>query len=135
MRAQRRTPEYTFIQTVLTGNAQRTGFKVAYQRFLEMLPDDTPFEAQQVIQRLLEYMIQNPEAKDTLEGIEQCWPLQPAAQPRPELVRRAMQTLVYLGWVIESRVTDRILVYSVSPSGLSDGAAYLERVGHEKEVG
>jgi hypothetical protein len=87
--------------------------------------DEIPDELQEAIQMLLEYMFRNPEAKDTLEGIQRCWV--PADALSRDLVRRSMQILVRLGWVDETTVAGTILVYSASFAGLSAGREYLDR--------
>jgi hypothetical protein len=93
-----------------------------------MRPDDAPFEVQQIMRELMNYWRQNPEAKDTLGGIEHCWLKHDNDFASHSLIQRAVQILLHLKWVSESSVGDGVLLYSVSPTGLAEAAVYLDRV-------
>lgn len=91
-----------------------------------MLPDDQPFEVQEAISRVMEYLIENPEAKDTLDGIERWWIGAGAAVPRHALVERAVGVLLQGGWM--KTLADAPGIYQVSELGLSAGTHWLNAI-------
>ena len=91
-----------------------------------MYPDEQPSEVRDVICTLMEYLIDNPDAKDTVEGIERWWLGGITPGPCHGSVERALDALVDGGWV--STVADAPAVYQISELGLNAGMAYLNCV-------
>ncbi len=54
---------------------------------------------QKLIREILEYLVKNPEAKDTLEGIQQWWLEKGKNEFRPVEVEEALDVLVRSGWL------------------------------------
>jgi hypothetical protein len=91
-----------------------------------MFPDDEPRAIQEVICRLMEYLIENPDARDTLEGIERWWLGAGAPVPHHSSVERAVGALLAAGWM--NTLADARVVYQVSELGLRAGKAYLNQI-------
>ena len=51
--------------------------------------------------QILRYLIEHPEAKDTVEGVMQWWVYENATEHRREDIKDALQWLVAKGWVTE----------------------------------
>lgn len=96
-----------------------------------MFPDDESPATREVICRLMEYLIENPDAKDTLEGIERWWLGTSSAALSHASVERAVNALLRAGWM--TRLAEARVVYEVSGLGLSAGAGYLNRIHQDLE--
>lgn len=88
-----------------------------------MLPDDQPSEVREAISRVMEYLIENPDAKDTIEGIERWWVGAAMGAPRQASVEQAVGVLVRGGWM--KALPDAPGIFEVSELGLSAGTAWL----------
>lgn len=93
-----------------------------------MFPKEEPIEVQEVICRVMEYLVENPDAKDTLEGIERWWLGVGKRTPSRDLVRRAVKSLLGAGWMIQDSLGERLVVYGVSELGVREGTTYLNQV-------
>jgi hypothetical protein len=91
-----------------------------------MFPDEQPSEVRDVIRTLMEYLIDNPDAKDTVEGIERWWLSGITPGPCHRSVEHALNTLVAGGWV--NTIANAPVVYQVSELGLNAGFAYLNHL-------
>ena len=96
-----------------------------------MFPDDQPLEVKQVICGIMEHLIENPEAKDTLDGIERWWFGSLSLAPSRRTVERAIDALVAAGWL--RTMVDTRVVYLASDEGLGSGKRWLDRRAREQE--
>src|SRR5271170_2459571 len=61
-------------------------------------------EDQEIEQSILRYLSENPEAKDTLEGIAEWWLLREWAARKLPAVERVLRDLVARGVIAENRI-------------------------------
>ena len=80
---------------------------------------DSPLE-----QQILEYLIKQPEAKDTLEGITGWWLPGTQLRTRREEVEKVLQDLVQRGWLTVTESAS-LAVYGLAQNRLADIKAYL----------
>jgi hypothetical protein len=75
-----------------------------------------------VITEILRYLVEHPDAKDTIEGITRWW-IQPQRPERDEwkrdLVQDAMDELVARGWVVRRDITPSNVVYGLDKQHLT----------------
>ena len=65
--------------------------------------------------RILRYLQNNPEARDTLEGIAEWWLLQERITEAVEQVAKAIVWLVANGYLLEKRVPGSGTFYEINP--------------------
>ena len=73
-------------------------------------------EKSEIARDVLGYMIDNPEAQDTLEGIVEWWLLQKKIESRSLKVREALAELVAKGLILERQGSDSRLRYLINDS-------------------
>jgi hypothetical protein len=75
-----------------------------------------------VIAEILRYLVEHPDAKDTIEGITRWW-IQPQGPEGDEwnrdLVQGAMDELVARGWVVRRSITPSNVVYGLDKQHLA----------------
>jgi hypothetical protein len=76
-------------------------------------------------QQILEYLIRQPDAKDTLEGIIEWW--LPRARPgiKPDEVERVLGELAAKDWVTVTETGSRVVVYGLQRLRLDDIKRFL----------
>lgn len=79
----------------------------------------------EVIRLLLRYLIANPDAKDTAEGIFKWWIPKQHRELKPEALAQALATLVANGWVIERVVSQREKLYALNREVIGAIERYL----------
>jgi Fe2+ or Zn2+ uptake regulation protein len=80
-----------------------------------------------VAHQILNYLFQNPEAQDTLEGIVQWWLLDRKIERQTVEVKEALAKLVTEGFVIEHKTNDSRTHYSINPEKKADIGAVLSQ--------
>jgi hypothetical protein len=82
----------------------------------------------QVIREILQYLIKNPDAKDTLEGIHKWWlPKGHSKQGRDE-VQKAVDWLISKGWLTERGTIPSKEIYGINRDRLSEIKRFLQRL-------
>jgi hypothetical protein len=76
---------------------------------------------------ILDHMLHYPEAKDTAEGIQRWWLVGKTREFTPAEVAQALDYLAGRGWIVASSFGAVTCVYGISPAGLEQGRAELER--------
>ena len=84
-------------------------------------------ETQETSFKILSYLIDNPEAQDTLEGIADWWLLQQDIKRNVALIRRAVDELIYKGFLLERQGNDRTRYYHVNHERLPEISALIEK--------
>ena len=64
---------------------------------------------------ILNYLSQNPEANDTLEGIMEWWLLTYRINFEMKKVKAAISSLIKDGWIIETKRKDSTVHYRLNP--------------------
>jgi len=79
----------------------------------------------EVIRWVLEYLISNPEAKDTAEGILKWWI--PMGHPKPgyEDIEKILDFLVLKGWLTVRAVTQQEQIYGLNQKFIDQIKRYL----------
>jgi hypothetical protein len=75
-----------------------------------------------VITEILRYLVEHPDAKDTIEGIARWWiqPQRPEGDEwKRDLVQGAMDELVARGWVVRRAITPSNVVYGLDKQHLT----------------
>jgi hypothetical protein len=84
--------------------------------------DDT----QETAHKILAYLMANPDAKDTLEGILDWWLLQQDLQRNIALVRKALDELLDKKFLLERKGTDKQKYYQVNHEKLTEIATLIK---------
>jgi hypothetical protein len=88
---------------------------------------DKPGE--QVIREILQYLIKNPDAKDTLEGIYKWWmPKGHSKQGRDE-VQKAVDLLTSKGWLTKRATIPSKEIYGINRERLWEIESFLQHAG------
>lgn len=81
----------------------------------------------EIVEALLSYLVENTDARDTLEGIVEWWLLDPAITPNTVEVKRALDELVAKRLVLERKTGDKRIHYCVNPRKKKEIRALLTR--------
>jgi hypothetical protein len=76
---------------------------------------------------ILNYLLDHPEAKDTLDGIARWWILEQRVKREMEEVKAALADLTQKGWLLERRGADTLVHYRLNPARAREIAAELGR--------
>lgn len=84
-------------------------------------------EESEIAQDLLSYLVDNPDAQDTLEGIVEWWLLQMKLESNTVKVKEALADLVARGLIIECTGSDSRLRYMIKAGKTDEIRALLGR--------
>jgi hypothetical protein len=86
-----------------------------------------------VAMQILQYLIEHPEAKDTVEGIIDWW--LPGGSIIWEIrnVQEALDFFVSRGWVVEREITPSTRIYGVNSDQLEELKLVLTKLMEEEE--
>ncbi|MFY9553205.1 MAG: hypothetical protein WAV20_08165 [Blastocatellia bacterium] len=73
-------------------------------------------EKSEIARDVLNYLIDNPDAQDTLEGIVEWWLLKSRIESRTVSVKEALAELLAKGLILERRGSDSRLRYMINNS-------------------
>jgi hypothetical protein len=76
---------------------------------------------------ILAYLIEHPDARDTLEGILQWWLLHLTINYQMSKVQEAINELVAKGYLIENVGSDRCKSYQINKNRLEEISAVMKR--------
>ena len=76
-------------------------------------------------QQILEYLIRQPDAKDTLEGIIEWWLSGASSGVRPDEVEKVLRELATKDWITVTATGSRVTVYGLQRSRLCDIKRFL----------
>lgn len=80
-----------------------------------------------VAREILQYLIEHPNGKDTMEGILKYW-LPKARVGREEVeIKEALNFLVSKGWMTEKKISSFEKIYGLNKEQLEDMEAFLGR--------
>ena len=85
-------------------------------------------ETQETSLKILAYLIDNPQAQDTLEGIAGWWVLQQDIKRSVALIRKAVDDLLHQGLLLERQGNGRTKYYHVNRERLSEISTLLENI-------
>ena len=79
-----------------------------------------------VIQHILHYLIEHPDAKDTVSGILRWWlPANPRGWEEQD-VQQALDVLVVKAWVTRRQLISSEVLYGLSPSKIQEIQDFLQ---------
>lgn len=82
---------------------------------------------QEVSHKILAYLLRNPDAKDTLEGIVNWWLLQQDIQRNVVLVKKTVERLIAKGFILAGNGNDSKTYYYLNPVQIPVISALLVR--------
>ncbi len=77
---------------------------------------------------ILSYMVENPDAQDTLEGIVQWWLLERKLRYETPRVKEVVEELVSRGLVLERKNASSRTHYKINRSRMDEIHAYLRQL-------
>jgi len=80
-----------------------------------------------IAQRILKYLVENPQAEDTLEGILEWWLLDRFTKSNAARVREALDELVTAGLVLARRGNESRTYYKINRRKLKEISAVPQR--------
>jgi len=83
---------------------------------------------QQIGYRILKYLVENPNAQDTLEGIVEWWLLDRLTTSNVDKVRKALSELVSAYLVLERQAKESRTYYKINPRKLKEISDHLQTV-------
>ncbi len=84
-------------------------------------------EKSEIARDVLGYLIDNPEAQDTLEGIVEWWLLERKIESRTSKVREALAELATRGLILERKGPDSRVRYLINSQRQEEIRALLEQ--------
>lgn len=84
-------------------------------------------EGRETSHKILGYLMDNPEAQDTLDGIVQWWLLQQDIKRNVALIRKTVEDLLYRGFILERQGNDSRKYYRVNHERLPEISAFIQR--------
>jgi hypothetical protein len=82
-------------------------------------------EDSDVEREILSYLIEHPDAQDSIEGITQWWILERRIQAMLTSVQRIVDELAARQWLIQTKSHDEISMYRVNKEKLHEIQSYL----------
>jgi hypothetical protein len=83
-------------------------------------------ETQETAHKILAYLMDNPNAQDTLEGILDWWLLQQDLKRNIALVRKALDQLIDKKFLLERKGNDKQKYYRVNQEKLKEIATLMK---------
>jgi hypothetical protein len=89
------------------------------------------FEEDDIKVKILEYLYDNQDAQDTLEGIVQWWLLERHIRQQSTLVRGALSDLVNRGLIIEIKASNTDTFYRINSNKIEEIKSIIDKVQDE----
>ena len=96
-------------------------------RFHSAIQLQSPSQMTQVEEDIVSYLLDHPEARDTLDGIVRWWVLELRIQREIRQVEQAVAELVQRGWLISRTGADAQVHYSLNSAKAEEIAVALGR--------
>lgn len=85
-----------------------------------------PAEKDEITHDILAYLVEHPEAQDTLEGIVEWWLLEQNIKRQTALVKETLEELVRNGFIFERRIGNSETVYQINEKKLESIREFLK---------
>lgn len=79
-----------------------------------------------VARDILRYLVDNPEAKDTLDGIVTFWFPEGEVKWGREEIQEAVEALVSKGWMTQKNLPSFKVIYGLNPNRLEEIKAFID---------
>ena len=86
-----------------------------------------------VIEQILRYLMMNPDAKDTIQGILRWWLPTDPVERRNDEVQEALEFLVARGWVTQRETATSQRFYGLNKEKLEEIKLFLQELASEAE--
>lgn len=96
-----------------------------------MCSNDSPYQVRSIEKNVLEYLLRNPDARDTLEGIIEWWILEREISLRTKQIREAIQILVEKGLVLKHETADSRLHYTINANRYKEVEDFIKNYSCE----
>ena len=83
-------------------------------------------ETKETSHKILAYLLDNPDAKDTMDGIMNWWMLQQDIKRNVALIKKTVQALLHAGLLLVRHGTDSTKYYQVNRARLAEISALIE---------
>jgi hypothetical protein len=93
--------------------------------------NSSPNNYQTVLREILRYLVEHPDAKDTLEGIVKWWLSTNQGEWGRAVVQEALDLLVARGWLMERGTLPSRKIYGVNKVRLGEIRAFLNALEPE----
>ena len=87
----------------------------------------SPGGHEKAIQGILRYLIEHPDAKDTVEGIMKWWRLEGQLEWKWGAIQEALDVLVLKGWLVKREVTPSKKIYGMNKDRLEEIGNFLQQ--------
>lgn len=84
-------------------------------------------ENQETAHKILAYLMDNPDAKDTLEGIVDWWLLQQDLKRNVALIRKTVEELIHKKFLLERQGNDMRKYYQINTEMLAEISALVKK--------
>src|SRR5262249_29893452 len=85
-----------------------------------------------LIRRILLYVVENPDAKDTLDGISEFWLPQESVRYGKNKVREVLEFLVETkGWLTKNKAGASVILYGLNKARLNEIKNFLNQRGED----
>ena len=88
---------------------------------------DKRIETQETSHKILTYLMDNPDAQDTFEGIVDWWLLQQDIKRNVVLIRKTVDELMKQGFLLERQDHGRTKYYQVNRERLPEISALIQK--------
>jgi hypothetical protein len=95
------------------------------KRVIPMEDEGLPISRQRMVHVILRYFIENPDAKDTADGIQKWWIPKSGVELTRGEVRDALDFLGSKGWVIKRALPSSKIIYSVEGSRFEEIRSFV----------
>lgn len=90
---------------------------------------DLPGRREKLIRGILRYLIEHPDAKDTVEGIVKWWRPESKVEWEKQAVRDAVDALASKGWLTKREISREETVYGVNKLHIAEIKNFLRETG------
>ena len=91
-------------------------------------------ETQETSHKILAYLMDNPDAQDTFEGIVDWWLLQQDIMRNVALIRQTVDGLIHQGFLLERQGDGRRKYYQLNHERLPEIAALIHEKGSSVSI-
>lgn len=97
-------------------------------------PKDSFDRRQVLFQQILNYLIEHPDAKDTVVGILKWWLSRPLIEWEQEQVQEALDSLVAKGWLVKRILPSSLELYSLNKKGRPEIDEFLKTLDNKTDL-
>ncbi len=81
----------------------------------------------EITREILAYLLEHPDAQDTIDGIVEWWLLEQEIKYQIAKVKEALSELVRNGFVLEKKMKDSLIHYQINRQKIDDIRIFLDQ--------